>query len=259
MLLSPPAVPLPGSSQGSSLGSYSRGLSPEPEREPRPGLGTESRVWLVRHGRVSAPDTAYGDDDVPLSEEGRAQTRAQGASAAEGLDAALVIASPLIRARAMGEAIAEASGAPLRLDARLKEMNRGDWQGLPRTEYAARWLSAAGEYWADTLHWRGHGGESEAMLAERTYPVLEAAAREAAGGIGVIAAHRQVIRCLVAAALGLPPGQSHGMELEPSHAVLLSDTGNRWTLLRANVPRIGARHLTEPESGPPQDVPTRKP
>ncbi len=255
MLLSPPPHP----SLGASTGSLSEGLSPEPSREPRPGLGTESRIWLVRHGRVSAPDTAYGDDDVPLSEEGRAQTEAMGASAAKGLDPAIVIASPLIRARAMGESIAAATGAPLRFDERLKEMNRGDWQGLPRTEYAARWLSAAGEYWADTLHWREHGGESEAMLAERTYPVLEAAAREAAGGVAVIAAHRQVIRSLVAAALGLPPGQSHGMQLEPAHAVLLCDTGDRWTLLRTNVPRLDAKHLTEPDSGPPEDVPTRKP
>lgn len=249
MLLSPPIPPTPSPQNG----------SPEPLREPRPGLGTESRVWLVRHGRVSAPDTAYGDDDVPLSEDGRAQTEAMGKSAAQGLDPALVIASPLIRARAMGESIAGATGAPLRLDDRLKEMNRGDWQGLLRTEYAARWLSASEAYWADTLHWRGHGGESEAMLAERTYPVLEAAAEAAAGGTCVIAAHRQVIRSIVAAALGLPPGQSYGMQLDPAHAVLLADTGDRWTLLRTNVSSLGAPHLTEPESGPPEDVPTRKP
>ena len=251
MLLSPP--PFPPSA------GHADGEPREPLRSPRPGQGTESRIWLVRHGRVSAPDTAYGDDDVPLSEEGQRQTQSMGQSAANVPGVALVIASPLLRARAMGEAIAASTGAPMRLDARLKEMNRGAWQGLPRTEYASRWSDAAEEYWSDTLHWRGHGGESEAMLAERTFPVLEAAAQGAMGGVGVIAAHRQVIRSIVAAALGLPPGQSYGLQLEPAQAVLLMDAGDRWTLLRTGVRRLDSRHLTEPESGPPKDVPTRKP
>lgn len=247
MLLSPPSV------------RHAPGVPPEPPRDPRAGLGTESRIWLIRHARVNAPDTAYGDDDVPLSEEGQAQTRAIERGVRGLLDPSLIVASPLIRARAMGEAIARGTGAPLRFDPRLTEMNRGDWQGLDRTEYAARWKAAAADYWNDPLNWRAHGGESEAMLSERTFPVLEEVAREAAGHIGVIAAHRQVIRCLVAAALGLPPGQSHGMQLDPAHAVLLADTGDRWSLLRTNIALPGAPHLTEPASGPVADVPTREP
>ena len=247
MLLSPPRA----------------GRRSEPKRAPQPGLGTESRVWLIRHGRVDAADVAYGDEDVPLSAEGQAQTDAIEAQVSAYLHPALVVASPLQRARAMGEAVSRATGAPLRLDDRLKEMNRGDWQGLPRTEYAARWRAAAEDYWQDPLHWRGHNGMSEAMLVERTFPVLEEVARATAlnesTSTAVIAAHRQVIRCLVAAAIGLPPGQSHSLQLDPGHAILLADTGDRWSLLRTNVPIPGAPHLTEPESGPPADVPTRKP
>ncbi|MFT7171670.1 MAG: broad specificity phosphatase PhoE, partial [Paracoccaceae bacterium] len=206
MLLSPPRA----------------GRTREPERAPRPALGTESRIWLIRHGRVDAADLAYGDADVPLSAEGQAQTDAIEGQISAYLQPALVAASPLQRARAMGEAVSRATGAPLRLDDRLKEMNRGDWQGLPRTEYAERWRAAAGDYWRDPLHWRGHGGESEAMLVERTFPVLEEVARAAAESgeacTAVIAAHRQVIRSLVAAALGLPPGQSHSLQLDPGHS-----------------------------------------
>lgn len=247
MLLSPPSPHL------------ARGAPPEPPRAPRPGLGTESRIWLIRHGKVDASDSAYGDEDVPLSAEGLQQTQKIEAGLGEFLQPNVVVASPLIRARAMGEAVARSSGATLRLDPRLKEMNRGEWQGLPRTEYAERWKDAAEEYWTDPLHWRGHGGESEAMLVERTFPVLEDVAREASGSIAVIAAHRQVIRSIVATALGLPPGQSHAMQLEPSHSVLLADTGDRWSLLRSNIAMPGAPHLTEPASGPAADVPTRKP
>ncbi|MFT5735387.1 MAG: broad specificity phosphatase PhoE, partial [Planctomycetota bacterium] len=135
MLLSPPRA----------------GRTREPERAPRPALGTESRIWLIRHGRVDAADLAYGDADVPLSAEGQAQTDAIEGQISAYLQPALVAASPLQRARAMGEAVSRATGAPLRLDDRLKEMNRGDWQGLPRTEYAERWRAAAGDYWRDPL------------------------------------------------------------------------------------------------------------
>ncbi|MEM8710707.1 MAG: histidine phosphatase family protein [Planctomycetota bacterium] len=243
MLLSPPQVPHP----------------PEAPREPRPGLGTETQIWLVRHQRVDASTLAYGDEDVPLSAEGQRGTDAVERAVRSALRPARVVASPLIRARRMGEAIARGTGAELVLDDRLKEMNRGDWQGLPRTEYAARWRSESERYWSDPLRWSPPGGESEEALVARTFPVLEELARHPAESpVRVLAAHRQVIRSLVAAAIGIPPGQSHAMQLAPGHSVLIADTGDRWSLLRSNVSIPGAPHLTEPSSGPVQDVPTRR-
>src|SRR5262245_21237285 len=110
-IIAPPPFPIPDGS----------GARPAPE--PGPGSGT--RVWLVRHAEVHADwhARAYGNTDVPLSENGEQQTRAMGASF-RGLRLDLVVASQLARARAMGEVIARASGAPLAIDERLERLEK---------------------------------------------------------------------------------------------------------------------------------------
>jgi broad specificity phosphatase PhoE len=242
MLLSPPPPP--------------EGFPGEASRTPRPSLGTGALLWLVRHGRVTAPDVAYGDGDVPLSEEGLRQTEAVARSMATQ-PVRRVLSSPLQRARRLGQAIARSTGSPLQLDDRLKELHRGDWQGLTRTEYAARWAREQVSYWDSPLTWRGHGGESEEQLVERAWPALVEATRMAEGAVGVVTAHRQLIRGLTAAAIGVAPGASHRMELEPAHGVLLRDAEGGWILERTNAPSPGSPHAAEPPDGPPEDVVTQ--
>jgi len=212
----------------------------DPPREPAPGPRSEVRVWLVRHGEVdrSSAEQAYGSRDVPLSPLGEEQTQA----AAEALATAevqRVVASPLQRARRLGEAIAARSGAEFRTDPRLGELNRGEWQELERSEYSARWTEQAEAYWSDTAHWCGHGGESEADLCTRTWAAFE----EATGDVSrlVVAAHRNVVRSILAHALGLPYGQSHALSLDPVHGALLQGSESGWTLIRFGV---------GPEAGP---------
>lgn len=243
MLLSPPPPPA--------------GFPGEPDREPLESPGTGTLIWLVRHGRVTAPTTAYGDQDVPLSEAGLAQTALAAETLAAQTQPRRIVSSPLVRARTLGEALAQRTGAPLTLDPRLKELNRGAWQGIERTEYQTRWRADRDAYWADPLHWDRHGGESEAALVARTWPALLEALgppEPAQGGRVVMAAHRQVIRALTAAAIGIPPGRSHSMRLDPAHGILIHDTPGAWTLLRTNVFPPGAKHATEPRDGPPRDV-----
>lgn len=243
MLLSPPPPP--------------PGFPGEPNREPRRSPGTDTLIWLVRHGRVTAPTTAYGDDDVPLSEAGLTQTALAAETLAAQARPRKIVASPLVRARTLGEAVAQRTDAPLTLDPRLQELHRGAWQGIERTEYQARWREDRDAYWGDPLHWSRHGGESEADLVERAWPALIGALDPpvpATEGCIVIAAHRQVIRALTAAAIGIPPGRSHSMRLDPAHGILIQDTPGAWTLLRTNIFPPGAKHATEPEDGPPQDV-----
>lgn len=242
MLLSPPSPPA--------------GHVTEPERAPRASLGTGSLVWLVRHGRVTAPDVAYGDADIPLSEEGLRQTEAV-ARSLSALPVRGVRSSPLQRARLLGEAVARASNAPLEVSKDLAELHRGDWQGIPRTEYGRRWAEEREAYWLAPLTWRGHGGESEADLVQRAWPDLLAAAQMAPGEAVAVTAHRQVIRALTAAAVGIGPGASHRITLDPAHGILLRDARGGWILERTNAPCPGAPHAAEPRDGPPEDVVTQ--
>lgn len=230
------------------------GHAPEPPRDPLSSPGTGSRIWLVRHGHVGHGSGTYGDTDVPLSERGLGETRAAIESLAglEGLRA--VFSSPLSRARTMGQGLAEATGLPLALRDGWKEIHRGEWQGIERDDYRARWGAEAAVYWADPLHWRGHGGEAEADLVARGVPLLEEAARAAAGDVAVVTAHRQILRAVIAAALGVAPGVSHGIRFDTSSGTLLEDSAHGWVLHRTNVIPAGAKQLSEPDSGPPEDV-----
>ena len=212
----------------------------DPPREPASGPKSKIQVWLVRHGEVEQTfaEQAYGSRDVPLSSRGEEQTRA----AAEALATAeiqRVVSSPLQRALRLGEAIASRSGAELRIDPRLGEIDRGEWQTLGRAEYLARWEEQAEEYWRDPARWCGHGGESEADLCTRTWAAFE----EATEGVSrlVVAAHRNVVRSILAHALGLPYGQSHALSLDPGHGALLEGSESGWALIR-----FGAG----PEAGP---------
>jgi len=75
------------------------------------------RLYLCRHAQA-----APGEPDATreLAPEGRDQARALGELlAARGDAPVLVLSSPLVRARQTAEAIAKATGAPLRIEERL--------------------------------------------------------------------------------------------------------------------------------------------
>ncbi|MGI9111161.1 MAG: phosphohistidine phosphatase SixA [Gaiellaceae bacterium] len=73
------------------------------------------RVFLVRHAEA-AP--GHPDELRPLTSAGREQARALGERLA-AVAPAVVLSSPLLRARETAAAIARATGAELRIDERL--------------------------------------------------------------------------------------------------------------------------------------------
>jgi phosphohistidine phosphatase len=73
------------------------------------------RLFLVRHAHS---DPGEPDELRPLSGRGREQAR-ELAERLTAVDPALVLASPLLRARETASAIAKATGAELRIDERL--------------------------------------------------------------------------------------------------------------------------------------------
>jgi len=73
------------------------------------------RLFLVRHAHAV---DGTPDELRPLSDRGREQARELAARLASTLPD-VVLSSPLLRARETADAIARASGAPLRVDDRL--------------------------------------------------------------------------------------------------------------------------------------------
>src|SRR5512134_3838920 len=81
------------------------------------------RLLLMRHGiaEVAGPDTGYRDEPRALTDEGRVRVeRAAQGLRALGVDASLVLTSPLVRCRQTAEIVADALGLVPVDDPRLK-------------------------------------------------------------------------------------------------------------------------------------------
>lgn len=99
-------------------------------------------VYLARHGRTAynAGGLLRGLSDPPLDEVGRNEAGKLAAELAQRLPSA-VLTSPLQRAVATAEAIADAAGIAVTIDERLNDRDYGPWTGKPRAEVEQRYGS----------------------------------------------------------------------------------------------------------------------
>lgn len=198
-----------------------------------------ARVLVWRHGRTAwnASGRFQGQLDPPLDDTGRAQARhAARALAAELPAGSLVVSSDLVRARDTAQALADALGTDLRIDARLREHGLGAWEGLTR-EDVARDLPEQYADWTAGRPVRGRGGEDPAEVARRATAALADLPR---APLAVVVTHGGTGGRLIEALLGLGP--EHRRILGPlgnCHWTELAHQGSRWRVLRHNASAEG--------------------
>lgn len=164
-------------------------------------------LLLVRHGQSegNAAGVIQGQLDPPLTALGREQARA----VAERLRAeggiARVVTSPLARARATAESIADALGLPLAADARLMEYGFGAASGLTPAAVYERYPDWSGA--------RGDGSDRPLLPGEEGADAFEA--RVAAVLDDLLAPER----CAVAVA--------HGGVITTALSLAFGETGAR--------------------------------
>jgi len=140
-------------------------------------LAGESGLLLARHGQTDdniEPIRAQGFRDTPLNELGREQARALAARVAEsGLQLGSLWCSDLSRAAETARTVGGRIGLEPRPDPRLREGNRGDWEGRLFIDIArddpegyAAWMRAGADF-------RFPGGESLQEHADRVWAALE--------------------------------------------------------------------------------------
>jgi broad specificity phosphatase PhoE len=132
-------------------------------------------VLLARHGETDdnrQPLRFQGWRDTPLNDTGRRQA-AELAERVAGLGVRALRSSDLIRARETAEIVGAGLGLEVRLDARLREANRGLWEGRlfddvarEEPERFAAWMQAGDQ-------WRFPGGESLQEQQDRVAACVE--------------------------------------------------------------------------------------
>lgn len=97
-------------------------------------------LYFVRHGESlwNLEDKICGATDAPLTEKGHEQAVKTGKVIADsGIQADMILFSPLQRAADTARHISEITGIPARMEPRLIEQNFGIWEGTsPRKSEA---------------------------------------------------------------------------------------------------------------------------
>jgi probable phosphoglycerate mutase len=159
------------------------------------------RLLLVRHGEstYNAEGRLQGQADPPLSSRGRAEAEAL-ARVLDGVAPERVVASDLVRARETAALLGHPD-APT--DARLREIDVGEWAGRPISDFPPgpepSWrggplVPPGGEAWPDLV--ARVGGAVDELLAD--------------GGPWLVVAHGGVVRAAVTYVTGADAQQLAG-------------------------------------------------
>jgi broad specificity phosphatase PhoE len=166
-----------------------------------------TEIVLARHGETEWSRTLRhtGRTDVPLTAEGRRQAELL-AQALAGKEFALVLTSPLERARETSRLAGFGDQARLRDD--LAEWDYGDYEG--RTTADVREQRPGWTLFRDGVP----NGETIEQVGARADRILAEAAAE--DGDVLLFAHGHVLRVLAARWLGLDPGAGRFFALDPA-------------------------------------------
>ena len=155
-------------------------------------------LFVARHGQTdwNREHRWQGWADPPLNRAGREQAVQLGETLAErGIE--LVVSSDLRRAAETAEIAAARFGLPVELDARLREVDVGEWSGLTSAEVAARYPEGFRRRREGRTGWER--GEELGTMAERVVSsLLEIAARHPRRRVLVVT-HGGPVRAVLAA------------------------------------------------------------
>jgi broad specificity phosphatase PhoE len=160
-------------------------------------------IHLARHGETDwNRDLRWqGHSDPPLNERGRRQAKAL-ADELDGTTLTAVYSSDLRRASETAEIVATRLDLPVTVDAALREIDVGSWEGFTLAELeervpesVARWEERGDHGW--------EGGESHDQMAARVHDAVQAIAERHDGEAVLVVTHGGPIRALRALAAGI--------------------------------------------------------
>ncbi|MFD1886510.1 histidine phosphatase family protein [Paenibacillus wenxiniae] len=193
---------------------------------------------LIRHGSTiwNKEGRAQGSSDIPLNENGWQQARLLGQRVA-GEQWDRIYASDLIRAQQTAQAIGEAAGLEITLDARLRELDGGLIEGTTQAERIERW----GEDWKE----KDLGLETPESGATRGVACLQELAQRHPNEQILIVSHGVLLSHVLNAILHQQPPKWHSLD-NMSITVVACDAEHKWDCALYNC----TNHLLPHEAKP---------
>lgn len=210
-------------------------------------------VLLLRHGRTTAntAGSLAGRRPVELDASGLDQARALAARFA-GVPLAAVVTSPLVRCRQTVE-LALPDTAPA-VDEGLIECGYGAWEGQPLKTLAKDPLWRVVQFHPSAVTFPGQDGESMAAMSARAVSTVRAwdarvAAEHGPDALWLACSHGDVIKSIVADALGMHLDLFQRVAVDPASVTVIRYTEARPFLLRLNDTGEMLSSLVPPKRG----------
>jgi probable phosphomutase (TIGR03848 family) len=217
-------------------------------------LPVVTTVLLVRHGRTTANGAgvlAGWTEGVGLDDTGRAQMTSLAARLA-GVPLAAVVTSPLQRCLETVDLMLAGHEPVVRhVDERIGEVRYGDWTGEELKKLAKDPLWKVVQSHPSAMTFPGEGGESmRDMQARAVDAVRDWNTRLGDDGVYAVVSHGDIIKAILADALGMHLDQFQRLVVDPSSVSVVTYTALRPFVVRSNdmggdlgflVPRKGAR------------------
>lgn len=205
-------------------------------------------VLLLRHGltAMTGPVLAGRTPGVHLDDRGKAQA-ATAAKRLAGVKLAAIVSSPLERCQDTVAPLAEATRLPVETEPRLIECGYGDWTGQELKKLAKDPLWKVVQAHPSAVTFPGADGESlRAAQARAVDAVRSWNAKLGADAVWLACSHADVIKSIVADALGMHLDEFQRIVVDPCSVTVINYTALRPFVVRVNDTAIDLATLLAP-------------
>jgi probable phosphoglycerate mutase len=199
-----------------------------------------NRILLWRHGQTdwNVQNKFQGHTDIPLNAVGEFQI-SHAANILAPMQPTKMIASDLDRAQKTAQALSKLVNLEVTIDARLRETNCGNWEGLTGEEIRAVDFEALKEWTLGGDNPAGGIGDRRSEVGARARAAIEAALAGLDDQLLVVATHGGTARAIIGSYLDMPvPYWSKIGGLSNASWSVLTHTPKGWLLTEHNAGSI---------------------
>ena len=195
------------------------------------------KLLLARHGETdwNVQGRSQGHSDIPLNHHGLAQAKHLADRLSE-IALAGVYCSDLSRAYETARRVAEGrEGLTPQVDARLRELGLGVWEGLHASEIESSYAQERREWMASPATFRASGGETLIEVQGRMGAALDdIVSAHGPDDVLLVVSHGYALIAWLCGVLGTPLDRFRHIWLDPTGVSEVMRLGERWIVRGLN-------------------------
>jgi len=210
-----------------------------------------NQIILWRHGQTewNVANKFQGHTDIPLNAVGEFQAQ-HAAPMLAAINPTMIIASDLMRAQSTARELVKITGLDVLTDARLRETNCGNWEGLTGDEIRKVDLDNLRQWSMGGDNPAGGIGERRSEVGARGVAAINSALAGKDNQRLVVATHGGTARTIIGTYLDLPiPFWSRIGGLSNAQWSILEESPKGWLLVEHNAGSIPEPVMGEESGG----------